>query len=236
MAGGATSKPNGAGVETRRAKAGIAENSFRVSRNKLGFIRTSGPGKRKSISDPDTIRAAGSGKRKSISDPEPRENTRQKMSTNANAAPQTSTAAAAKTNTSKASKLPLKPSKLAAAGTAAAASTTGVGHAGTPHGRDPHAPAGVATVSSEAHDDEIEVSDLSRDLQAVGKILQKTFGDKIDEIKDTLGGRVTKLDKKIDYVEGKITERDDKIDKLVQKVDMIPVDIQRSVAATAVAK
>ena len=35
---------------------------------------------------------------------------------------------------------------------------------------------------------DIGVSDLSRDLQAVVKILQKTFGDKMDEIKDTLGG------------------------------------------------
>ena len=66
-------------------------------------------------------------------------------------------------------------------------------------------PPGQATESEAAGETrEASVSDLSHDLQTVVNILQKTLGEKIDEIKESLGGRVSKLEEKIDNVEEKL--------------------------------
>ena len=78
MAGGTSAKKTGPGVETQSSR--LNEETFTTEGNKLGFIRTSRTGKRKSITAPEIIRTTGSGKRKSVSEPEPRETTRPRMS------------------------------------------------------------------------------------------------------------------------------------------------------------
>ena len=92
-------------ASTRSATASAASGNYSAQGNKLGFIRT-----------------AGSGKRKSITDPEVRENSRQKMSTGEPASYQTGSIPAQKGALAppkvslKTSKLPLKPNKCGTGG------------------------------------------------------------------------------------------------------------------------
>ena len=227
---GAT-KQGSSRTATRSTTVGAASGNFGAQGNKLGFIRT-----------------AGSGKRKSITDPEVRDHTRQRMSTG----DASSSAAAAASNnkgsilppkgTLKASKLPSAPNRGGPTPNTAAEAMQGVEQPGgtipdpanPATAREPGARVGGAGANTSGVDD-IDVSDLGRDLQAVVKILQRTFEEKMDEVKESLGGRVSKLEEKVGRVEERINERESQIDTLAEKVDMIPVDIQRCVAS-AVAK
>ena len=238
MAGEVTSKTSGSRVETRSAANKTDDPVGPERGNKLGFIKTTGTGKRRSISDP--VRASGTGKRKSVTDPEPREYSRQKMSTN-NGTSLPSAAESAKSS-GKTSKLPLKPSKLA--GASKAANPVDAGGAGCVGGQTPGNVAPERGSCGGGGEDE-----GSRELQiaihafkaSFGAKLdeitesQKTFGEKIDKIQETLGVRVAALEEKIENVEEMLEKNDRQVDELTKKVDLIPVDIRRGVA-TAVAK
>ena len=105
MAGGATNKPSSSRASTRSTTINAASGSYNVNGNKLGFIRT-----------------AGSGKRKSITDPEIRETNRQKMSKYYSAVPIMNTAplkgsSSEARGTGRPSKLPLKPNKTTCSNT-----------------------------------------------------------------------------------------------------------------------
>ena len=248
MAGGAAAKPSGSrtetrGTSTRAATVGAAGGNFGGNGNKLGFIRTSGPGKRKSITDP-----------------EPRESSRQKMSTYDPNAPSSAAATTANQKATpkgaangKLTKMSLKPSKIGLPSTSGSTVQVGghekEGAQGAVGGAVGPGLGDSSEMRSSGMDGSEEDPEMSRELRIAIKAFQNSFGSKIDEIKETqksfvskideiketLDCRVNELEKKIEGVEEMLGDRDKQVDEISKKVDMIPVDVQRSVA-TAVAK
>ena len=232
MAGGESSDR----VETRSTSAKTPSTG-----NKLGFVRTTGTGKRRSNTDPVPIRASGPQKRKIATDPEPRESARQKMSSNENSTPSSSA-----TTGGKSSKLPLKPSKLVGTGSGsissklpanASASNPNPLHTGgsEPPDESPKTGRSAQGPNNAGDNGEEDEAGLSLEFRLAIKILERKLGGKIDELKESLDGRVSKLENKLDNVEIMLEERDNMVDELSKKVDLIPVDINRGIA-TAMAK
>ena len=237
MAGGSSTKQVGSRASTRSATINAASGNFGASGNKLGFIRTS-----------------GSGKRKSITDPEIRESSRPRMSAGGSAQPSgiTNQKGPIPKGGIRGSKLPMRPGNTVIECPSAEA-MQGVEHPseaqlpgdsgtnlkgpgdtrlaeglGNHAGRDGDGDGALAP-------NDVPVPGGSCPITMAIANLQNTLGGKMDELRVSLSAKVSHLENQLEKVETMMERRDRQVEELAKKVDMIPVDINRGVA-TAVAR